>query len=478
LYFLFIKIFGNIWSEFLGNKQNLLTEKNVTKALIGFAIPGIITVLLSELYNMVDTFFVGRYVDANAIGALSIAFPLQRLFIALSLLIGVGTSTYIATSLGEKDFIKLKKGLSSAISIGVLTFSLLPILVICFRKNLIIKLGASSEIYPLADEYIKIVLLGSIFLGFINILGYGMAAMGKPKVTFVSTSIGAAVNIILDYITVVILNMGIKGAAISTVISQILGFSYALYKILKLCTEFKLKISFSINASVCKPIVAVGFSSFIVEISDAVIIWLLNKRLMPIGGDTAVIIVGAITRISMLLYITMLGISAGMQPLAAYAYGEGNYPRLKKILKKTVVLASVTSVVLWAGMMIFTKEIIGSFLKDRLILEKAVKAFRTTIIIFPSISIYYVAIYYYQALSQPKISFFLSIYRQLLLFIPVLLIMTKILGVLGAWITYPITDLISAVTGILYLVKSKNILQKQSDKKASFYITSEYSHNH
>ena len=443
----------------------MFTEKNVTKSLLRFAIPGIITILLSELYNMVDTFFVGRYTGANAIGALGIAFPIQRLFIALSLLIGVGVATYMATSLGENNIEKLKKGFSNAVSIGIIVFSLLPLIVFYFRENIILKLGASKEIYPISEEYIVIVLLGSLFVGFINIFGYGMAALGYPKATFTSTSIGALINIILDYLTVAVLDMGVRGAAISTVVSQGLGFSYALFFMLKVSKKFKLKFKFSFDPAVCKAIILVGFSSFIVEISDAVIIWLLNKRLLPIGGDVAVIIVGTITRISMLLYIAMLGISTGMQPLAAYAYGEGNYSRLKKIMKKTIFLALVSSLLLWTGMMIFTEEIIGSFLKDAFILGKAVKAFRITIVIFPCISVYYVAIYYYQALSQSKISFFLSIYRQLLLFIPMFFILTKVWGVTGAWITYPVTDFISAITGVLYLVRSSKVCEEKKEEE-------------
>ena len=418
-----------------------------------FAIPGVFTILVAELYNMVDTFFVGKYVGANAVGALGIAFPIQRLIIATSLMIGVGASTSVARSLGEKNYKKVGSNITNAITLGFITSVMLPILTFCFKNSLFRTLGASTVIYPLVDEYVSIILMGSLFLSFTNIFGYCIIALGNPKVTVTALSIGTIVNIIVDYLLVGMLDMGVRGAAIATISSQGLGFAYALVKMWSYGKDMKIKFKLSFDMRIWRGIVSIGFATFIVEISDAIVIALLNNLLLPFGGDMAIIIVGAITRVSMFMYITLIGISSGMQPLAAYSYGAKEYDKLKKVIGVTIKMASVTSIVLWSVMMLFANQIFGSFIKEADVLVEAVKAFRLTIIVFPVISIYYVSIYYNQAINKAKVSFFLSIYRQLLLFIPIVIILVIKMGIVGAWITYPITDFVSAITGIVFIKK-------------------------
>jgi len=427
--------------------------------LMKFAIPGVITILVAELYNMVDTFFVGRYVGANAVGALGIAFPIQRLMIATSLMVGVGASTSVARALGEKSYKKVSTSINNAMTLGLMIAVILPIITFCFRSSLFATLGASLVMLPLVNEYVSIILLGSLFLIFTNIFGYCIIALGNPKVTVIALSIGAVVNIIVDYILVGILNMGVRGAAIATVLSQGLGFAYALWMMSLYGREMKIKFKLAFDMPIWRGILSIGFATFIVEISDAIVIALLNNLLLPFGGDMAIIIVGAITRVSMFMYITVIGISSGMQPLAAYSYGAKDTVKLKKVVAATIKLASVTSIVIWGTMMIFANNIFGSFIKETQILQEAVKAFRITIVVFPIISIYYVSIYYNQAINKAKVSFFLSIYRQLLLFIPIVIILVIKMGVIGAWITYPITDIISAVTGVIFIKKGLGSLK-------------------
>ena len=448
----------------MDGRQEIFQEENALKLLIKFAIPGVFTILVSELYNMVDTFFVGKYVGANAVGALGIAFPIQRLIIAVSLMIGVGASTSVSRALGEKKYKKVNENIGNAITLGLLISIALPIFIYIFNQQLIYSLGASDVIFPIVKEYIDIVLLGSLFLSFTNILGYCIIALGDPRVTVVSLSIGAITNIIVDYILVVKFNMGVKGAAISTVLSQGIGFGYALYKMCFYGKEIDLSFELQFDMSIWRTILSIGFATFIVEISDAIVIGLLNNLLLPYGGDMAVIIVGAITRVSMFMYITIIGISAGMQPLAAYNYGAGDSDKLREVVNITIKVTFVTAIALWALVMTFTNQIFNSFIKEPDILVETVKAFRTTIVIFPIISVYYVSIYYNQAINKAKVSFFLSIYRQLLLFIPIVIILVKVMGINGAWITYPITDVISAITGWIYIRRGLSRYRAEDNK--------------
>lgn len=431
--------------------------------MLKLAVPIIISILVSELYNMVDTVFVGREIGGKAIGALTIAFPIQRLIISIGLLIAVGASTAVARSLGEGKSEKLKHIVSNAIALMVIIVSLLVILIHSFKTPIIYYLGATENIFPYANEYISIVVFGGIFQCFTVIIGYILTSLGNAKVNLIATSIGAICNIIVDYILVVVLSFGIKGAAIATVSSQIISSIYAFYYFLKIKDKFNVSLGFSLNKGIAYSILAVGFSTFIVEISDAVVAVVLNNILRA-QGDMAIIIVGVVTRVSMFLFITVIGVAAAMQPIAAYNYGAKDFKRLKKVVSSSIKAVMLTVSILWLVIFAFANPILATFVKEKDILVEAVKAFRIVISIFPSVGVYYVAIYYYQAIEEPKLSLLLSIYRQLLIFIPVLFIMVKMFGLIGAWIAYPVSDLLSALTGVYYITKAKQDIKEKHEE--------------
>ncbi|WP_142413141.1 MATE family efflux transporter [Hathewaya massiliensis] len=448
----------------MGIDDRIFTDGKVEKVLLKFAIPAVITLLVLELYNMVDTFFVGRYVGPNAIGALTIAFPIQKLLVSTGLLIAVGTSTTVARYLGEENYVDLKKTIKSALSLGVISMIILPVVIFLFLDWILIKIGSTPNILPLAKEYVTIILLGGIFQCLTLIMCYIMTALGNTKIMLISTTIGAISNMIVDFILVKIFGIGVKGAAIATVGSQIVSFLVAYYAYRDVHSRFKLGFNFRFYGSIGTTILAVGFTTFIIEFSDAIVAILLNNMLADFGGDGAIVIIGVITRISMFLYITMLGISSAMQPIVAFNYGANNFKRLKETVKKTIRTASITCIMLWGTMMIFTRKIIGSFLTDPALLNEAVRAFRICISVFPIVSLYYIATYYYQSIGQANVSFVLSIYRQLVIFIPVSILFVKLWGLNGAWITYPVVDIIAAVTGYIYINKANRELHEEYEE--------------
>jgi putative MATE family efflux protein len=441
--------------------SKVFSEGKVSKVLLRFAVPSIISLLLLELYNMVDTIFVGRYIGANAIGALTVAFPIQRLIIALGMLISIGASTYVSRSLGEKNLSDLKQTIMNAFIATAAVLAFVTITIYIFRNPIIRGLGASENIFPYAKAYISIILLGSIFQCLGVVAGYIMIALGNTKITLYSNLMGAAANVAVNYLLIVILGFGIEGAAIATVFSQIAACIYALYKFREVKKSFGITFSTdnmkkAVSTDILFGIAAVGFSTFIIEISDAVVAVILNNLLVSRGGDSAIIIVGVITKVSMFMFITIIGISSAMQPIVAYNYGAKNYAKMKKALKVSLITVAGASISFWLVFMIFAKGIIGFFLKDAAILGNAVAAFRLCILVLPVISIYYITIYYYQAIGESRRSFLLSIYRQLVIFIPTALLFVQWFGIAGAWIAYPVSDIISAVTSVYYIRKANN----------------------
>lgn len=439
----------------MGVNDNTFEGNNIGKTLLKLAVPLVLSLLVAELYNLVDTIFVGRYVGHNAIGALTIAFPIQRLLISVGILVAVGTSTFISRSLGEKNYDNVKKGILNSISLTIMAIIAISILIYIFRKPIIYKLGASEILYPIVEEYISIILLGGLFQSLTVVFSYILTSLGNTKIGLYANMIGAIINIIIDFILVAHFNIGIRGAAIATSISQLLGFLYAYYEFQKVKRNLQLKFSFTLDLNLVWIIISVGFSSFIVEFSDAINAGILNNLLHAKGGDEAVIILGVVTKLSMFMYITIIGISSAMQPIIAYNYGAENYKKMKKALKVAIIAVMGTSIVFWIGFFIFATPIIGFFLKEQALLPRAVKAFRLCISLLPSVGIYYITIYYYQALGESRKSFLLSIYRQIIIFIPIAIVLIGKLGVLGAWISYPLSDIISAITSIYFIKKAQ-----------------------
>ena len=437
----------------VAESNKIFGEEKIGKLLLKFSIPAIISLMVSEMYNMVDSMFLGKAIGANAIGALTIAFPIQRLFLAISMLIAIGASTAVARSCGDEDFENLRIIIPNAIVLMFIIESVVSFSIFIFQDKILLSLGASQNTFPLAKDYVSIILMGVLFQSFTLIASYIITAFGNTKIVLLSTSIGAICNVIIDYFLVNVFSYGVKGAAIATVVSQIIAFIYVLIVFMKIKKELKFSFKLTLNKSVSIGIICVGFSTFIIEISDAVVAAILNNLLASYGGDLAIVTVGLTTRVSMFLFMTVMGISSAMQPIAAYNYGAGNYTRLKEIVKTSIIAVSVSSTLLWAIFMIFSKGLIGLFINDSAIIDQTANAFRIVISVFPCLGIYYLAISYCQAINRVKASFKLSIFRQLIIFIPLVyaLVSGLNMGVLGAWIAYPVSDIISFITAAIFI---------------------------
>lgn len=222
--------------------------------------------------------------------------------------------------------------------------------------------------------------------------------------------------------------------------------------------EYNMDLGFEIDKKIAMPIITVGIAAFVIEAEDGILMVVLNNLLASTIGDSGIVILGIISKVYMFLFISMLGIAAAMQPIVAYNAGAKNYKRIKGVMYQTTKFALITSTILWATMMIFAPQLIGIFVTDTAIIAESVIAFRIMIAVFPIVSIYYVSIYYFQALGKAKTSLLVSVLRQLIIMIPVSIIMVKVfnLGALGVWISYPISDILSSVASYM-LIRSEGI---------------------
>ena len=440
----------------MGINPKIFSDEKTYRVLLRFAIPAIFSLLVAELYNMVDTVFVGQCIGPNAIGALTVAFPIQRFLIALAFLIAVGASTYVSRYSGENEPKKVKQTIINSIMLTIVTLTIIPAILFLFRGTLLYKLGASEVTFGLTNDYISIIFIGAIFQGITIVCSYIMTSLGNSKIGLYANSLGAFLNIIVDYILVAHLNVGIAGAAIATVGSQFVALLFVLYKFKDVIKHFDLKLSLKDNlprldTALLKGIVAVGFSTFVIEISDAIVAVVLNNLLITRGGDAAIIIVGVITKISMFMFIAIIGNSSAMQPIVAFNYGARNFDRVKKTVKASIKTVTIVSLVFGVFLMYFAPQMISLFLTDANLLPEAVSALRIVISLLPLVGFYYVGIYYYQAINEAKKGFRLSLFRQLIVFIPLAIVFVQVFGIIGAWIAYPVSDLISAVVAYTLL---------------------------
>ena len=459
-------LLNKIDGGFIMGNNKLFGEEKIGKLLLRFSIPIIFSYLISELYNMVDTIFIGREIGGAGIGALVLVFPIQRIVVALSIMVSIGASTALSRSNGNKDIDTSRKVLKNGFTLSYTIMMPIILAVILFGDKMLIMFGASQNILPLAKEYLTYVILGSVFLSLTLYISDIMIALGKSKVSIISTGIGAILNILLNFILIIHLGMGIKGAAISTTLSQMVGFIYAYYHYRKVQKEFNISIGFVLDKKIVLPILLVGLSAFVIEAEDGILMAVLNNLLATTVGDMGIIVLGVISKVYMFLFICIFGIAAAMQPIAAFNVGAKNYKRLKSVMQKTSLYAFITSSVLWALMMTFTPQLIGIFVIDPVVIAESVKAFRIMIAVFPVISLYYVSIFYFQAMGKAKTSILISVLRQLIIMIPVSIILVKgfNLGAMGVWLAYPISDILASLASYM-LIRSEGIELNLAVKK-------------
>lgn len=439
--------------------SNIFAKEKINKMLFKFAVPAIFALLVSELYNIVDTLYVAHYLGVTALAAITIAFPIQKLLIALGLLVAVGTSTYAARSLGEQNVTEFKKIVISSLSLVIVLLTVVSFIIFIFKKPILFTLGASELTYPLVNKYVSIILIGGVFQSLTAVACYIMISLKKTKALLYTNLIGVTLNIVINYILIAMSGFGIEGAAIATVISQITAFTFAFYKFKDVLKSFNIKLTLhsvysSVSKEILTSIITIGFSTFIIEIEDALVSVVLNNILYAEGGESAIVMIGVITKVSMFLFVTIIGISSAMQPLAAYNFGAENYDKVKMVLSTSVKAAVIVSFAFWSVFMIFSNSIIGFFINDASLLHETAGAFRLCISLIPLTGIYYVGINYYQAIGEAKKSFLLSIYREIIVFIPLSILFVQLFGMKGVFAAYPITDSIAAITSYYLLNKT------------------------
>jgi len=444
-----------------------LGEESIPKLLKKLSIPATMGMMVNALYNFVDTVFLGRFVGTNAIGALAISFPIQMIIMGFGTMIGIGAASAASRALGAKETEKADNIVGNAFLAVVVIGLLLVTLGRQFLTPILNLFGATETLLPMAYDYMNIIFLGSIFLTISMVSNNIIRAEGNAKTAMYSMMIGTGFNIIMDPIFIKVLGMGIKGAALATVLGQVLGFIYVTNYFYRGKSNFKIMPHhLKPNFEYLKEIFTVGFPTFMRQIAGSLLAIVMNNSLAFYGGDLAISVYGVINRVLMFILMPMFGIVQGFQPIASFNYGAKNFKRVIETVKISTKYLIVYSTFGFLIIQIFPNSIMRIFNNDADLIIMGSKAIRFITILIPLIGVQIIAASLFQALGKAKPALIISMSRQTLFLIPLVLIMPKInnFGLIGIFAAFPIADFMAIVLSFILLKKEINLLHKTEEQ--------------
>lgn len=437
------------------NEENILGKEKIGKLIRKFSIPCIISLLVNSLYNIVDQIFIGWGVGYLGNGATNVVFPLTMICLAFSLMFGDGASAYLSLKLGEKKKEEAGKGVANGIAMSVIIALIMCVITLGFLPQLLNVFGCTDNLREYALKYGYIIAIGLPFMMIGTTLNSIIRADGNPKYAMTSMVSGAILNTILDPIFIFVFKMGVEGAAIATVISQILTFIINICYIKKFKSVTLNKESFKIKASVARKVAMLGISSFITQMSIVVVMAFENNLLGKYGGQSKfgseipITVLGIVMKISQILNSIIIGIAAGAQPIIGYNYGAGKYDRVKRTLKTVLGLSVIISTIAFILFQTIPDKLISIFGSgDANYMEFACIAFRTYLMLVICNGIQIPSGIFFQAIGKSVKSAVLSLSRQILFLIPAMVTFGKLWGIDGILYAGPFAD------GLAFLIAS------------------------
>lgn len=448
-----------------GNNNPLtLGTESVKKLLLRYAIPSIVAMLSSSLYNMIDSIFIGHGVGAMAISGLAITMPIMNVIAALGTLVSVGGATLMSVKMGQGDKKSAEYILSNVLMLNVIIGLCLTAAGVIFLDDILYFFGASENTIPYAREFMHIILSGTavthVYLGLNDMLrasGYPGKAMGV-----ILTAI--AINCVLNPLFIFGFKWGIAGSAFATVIAQTVAMSIELVHFMrnKHFIHFERKM-FGLKAHIVKGIFSIGVSPFLMNICASIVVIFINKSLMTYGGDFYVGAYGIINRVLMVFIMIVIGLNQGMQPIVGYNFGARKFDRVARALRYAIfaAVAVTTSGFLMAE--IFPHLLANMFTGDQELIDIASHGMRIVLIMFPIVGFQMVTANFFQSIGKVRKAILLSLTRQMLFLVPLLIILPRFMGTLGVWISMPIADSLATVLAVFLLTPQMKKFRENND---------------
>lgn len=434
-----------------GSPAELGTE-SVWHLLLQYAIPSVIAMTASSLYNITDSIFIGHGVGPLALSGLAITFPLMNLAAAFGTLVGVGASTLMSLRLGQKDYESANNILGNVFVLNLIFGSLYTLIILTFLDPILIFFGASLETLPYSHDFMVIISLANIVTHMYFGLNAMLRATGNPEKSMLATISTVVINVVLAPLFIFVFRWGIRGAALATVIAQT---SMLIWQI----RFFSRKDSFihlhrgslKLKRKIVKDSLSIGLAPFLMNAVASIIVIVINQSLIRQGGDLAVGAYGIINRVASLFAMVVFGVNQGMQPIAGYNFGAKQYDRVSRVLKLTIYVATGVMVTGFLICEFFPHAVASVFTRDRDLINLSVDGLRIVMIFFPIVGFQMVTSNFFQSIGMPGKAIFMSLTRQVLFLLPCLFILPDIYGVKGVWYSMPAADFSASLVAVYML---------------------------
>lgn len=436
------------------NSPLVLGSEPIGRLLTQYAIPAIIAMTASSLYNMADSIFIGHGVGALAISGLALTFPLMNLAAAFGSLVGVGASTLVSVKLGQKDYDGANHILGNVLVLNVLLGVGFTLVFWLLLDPILYFFGASEQTIGYARDYMRIILLGNVITHMYLGLNSVLRSSGFPKMAMYATLSSVIINCVLNPLFIFVFNWGIQGSAWATVISQAISLTGQLIHFSKptQLLHFRKGI-YRLRTEIVQAILSIGLSPFLMNLCSCMIVILINRGLKEHGGDMAIGAYGIVNRIAFLFVMIIMGFNQGMQPIAGYNFGAKLYHRVTEVTRLTMRWAVGVASVGFLLCQLTPEVIIGLFTTDQELIDIASKGLHIVFAVYPIVGFQMVATNFFMSIGMSRKAIFLSLTRQLIFLIPCLIILPPLIGQIGVWISIPVADVMAASVTAFMLIR-------------------------
>ncbi len=432
-----------------------LGSEKIGKLLKMYAVPGIIAQTAASLYNMVDSIYIGHIKDVGsyAISGLAVTFPLMNLSAALGTLVGVGAMTLISVLLGQKNYDTARKVLSNVLTLNVVISILFTAVTLLFLRPILYFFGASDNTIPFAASYMTIILLGNVithlYFGFNGII----RAAGNPRLAMGLTLFTVASNAVLDPIFIFVLDLGIQGAALATVICQTMALSYSMRYLSRKDNILHFpRPLFQLDWRIARQSLAIGLGPFLMNAAACLVALFINQQLRKYGGDLAIGAYGIVNRITMLFIMVCMGFNQGLQPIAGYNYGARQYSRVKDIFVLTAKWEVLVTTLCFLVSELIPVQAVSLFTNDPEMIRISSHGLKVMNVAFALVGFGMVSGNLFQCLGMVKKSIFLSLTRQLIFLLPLIYTLPLWFQEKGVWMSFPISDSLNIIISLILII--------------------------
>ncbi|GAB6982182.1 MATE family efflux transporter [Prevotella dentasini] len=444
-----------------------LGTKPVGRLLAQYAMPAVIAMVAASLYNIIDRVFIGQVVGSLAISGLAITFPFMNLAGAFGAGVGIGASTTISVKLGQRDYKTAVNILGNTVTLNLIIGLTFGVVCLIFLDSILRFFGASDATLPYARSFMQIILAGNVFSHMYFGMNAVLRAASKPRHAMAATIFTVVMNILLDIVFIWWWHWGIRGAAMATVISQVMALAWQMRLFADKNELLHLqKGIYRLKPALVKNILAIGISPFLMNVCACIVVIFINNQLVRYGGDIAVGAYGIANSVAMIFVMFVIGLNQGMQPIAGYNYGSQQTDRLMRVVKLSMVVATAIMVVGWTVVQVAPYACARMFTTDPVLIREAMKALQINMMMFPFIGYQIVVTNFFQCIGKVKVSIFLSLSRQLLFLLPLLAVLPHFFQLDGVWASLPVSDFTAFLVAAIIMAYFMRALNRKMKTEA------------